>query len=225
MGSYMPLHFPFAVWRGCEACARKETKGARNDRRFVADDVAEQVARDDNTIQRSGILYHQHRRAINQMMSQLQLRELFAHHIRDSLTPQPRRRHHIGLIQAPDRQGRVLSQRQVSRQPRHTLDLHSRVGFRVHREARSVVLLPLAEVDSACKLTHDVEVHSPADLGFQGRDVYETVGDEEAWPQISERSHFLSKLEDALLGANGGGAPFWPADSSEEDGVGGFGCF
>jgi hypothetical protein len=49
------------------------------------------------------------------------------------------------------------------------------------------------------------------------------LGGEEAGPQVTVGVHLLAELEEALLGADGAGAPFRTADGAEEDGIGSLG--
>ena len=74
--------------------------------------------------------------------------------------------------------------------------------------AVAVVFFALAEVDAPGQFADDVEVDAAADVGFEGGDFNEGVGGEVAGAQVSERVHFFAELEEALLRADGAGAPF-----------------
>lgn len=212
-----------AVRRGGEGCTGQETERARDDGGFVGDDVAEQVARDDDTIQSARVLDHQHSSRVDEVVAELELRELLLHDLRDSLAPQPAGGHDVGLVERPDGRGRVLGQSEVGSEAGDALDLGARVGLRVERVPAAIVLFALAEVDSARELAHDVEVGAAAHFGFEGGGVDKGLGREEAGAQVAVRAHFFAQLQDALLRANAAGAPFGAADGAQQDGVGGFG--
>lgn len=109
-----------------------------------------------------------------------------------------------------------MLQRQVCRQPRHSLDLRPRVWFRVPRMSVAVVFFALAEVDAPGQFADDVEVDAAADVGFERRDVDEGVRGEVAGAQVAEGVHFFAELEEALLRADGAGAPFLEAQKMYE---------
>lgn len=96
----------------------------------------------------------------------------------------------------------------MRRQPRHPFNLRPRVRLRVPRVAVAVIFLTLAEVDAAGEFADDVEVDAAAEVGFERGYADEGVGGEVAGAQVAEGVHFLAELEEALLGADGAGAPF-----------------
>lgn len=151
-----------------------------DDTRLVADDISKQIARNHHTVESSWVLDHQHGRAVNQMMSKLQLRKFIRHDFCNDLPPQPTRRQHVCLVQTPHRKGRVLLERQMRSQPRNSLDLCPRVWLRVPRCSIPVVLLPLAKVDAPSQLADDVEVRAAADFRLERGDVNEGLGGEVA---------------------------------------------
>jgi len=111
----------------------------------------------------------------------------------------------------------------VSREAGDALNLRAGVDLGIPGESITGILLALAKVQSTGQLADDVEVGAAADVGLEGGDIDERVRGEVAGPQVAVSLHLLAELEDALLGADGAGAPFWAADGAEEDGVGGFG--
>lgn len=212
-----------AIWDAAQRRRREQTDGARNDGRLIGDDVTEQVARDNNAVERARVLNHQHSRRVNKVVTELELRELLLHHLRHNLTPQPRRRKNIRLVERPHRQRRVGLHSQVSREAGDALNLRARVHLGIPRYSITGILLALAKVQSTRQLADDVEVGAAADFGLERRNVDETVGGEVARAKVAVGLHLLAELENALLGADGAGTPFWATDGAEEDGVGGFG--
>lgn len=203
---------------------RTQANGARDGAGLVADDIAEQVARDEHAVQRGRVLDHDEGRAVDELVAQPQLRELRREHLGDDLAPQPARREHVRLVEADDGGGRVPRQRQAGREPRDALDLRPRVRLRVERVALAppvAVFDPVPEVDPARQLPHDGEVRAAAHGRLQGRVVDERLRREEARPQVAVRLHLLAQLQEALLRAHGPRAPFRSADGAQEDGVGG----
>jgi hypothetical protein len=208
--------------RGCgERGAGQEAERARNDGGLVGDDVAEQVAGDDDTVEGTRVLDHQHSSRVNQVVAQLQLRELLLHDLGHDLAPQPAGRHHVGLVERPDGRGRVLRQSEVGSEAGDALDLMAVVGLCVAGVAAAVVFCALAKVDAAGKLADNVEVDAAADLGLEGRAVDEGFGGEEARAEVSVGAHFFAQLENALLRTHLAGAPLGTANGSEEDSIGG----
>jgi hypothetical protein len=204
--------------------ARQQPNTPRDDRCLITDNIPKQVARNHDAVQRARVLDHEHGCAVNQLVVELELRELLLKHLGDNLPPQPAGRQHVRLVQTPHLGRRVLGQREEPRQARDPLDLGARVGLGVEREARTVVLLALAKVDAARQLPDDDEVGAAADLGLERGRVDEGVGGEAAGAQVAVGAELLAQLEDALLRADGGrGTPFWAADGAEEDGIGGLG--
>ncbi|KAH8167153.1 hypothetical protein CIB48_g1084 [Xylaria polymorpha] len=76
---------PLAVRDAAQARARAEADAAGDDAGLVADDVAEQVARDDDAVEAAGVLDHDHGGAVDELVVQLQLGELVAHDLSDDL--------------------------------------------------------------------------------------------------------------------------------------------
>ena len=90
-----------------ETRTRQQAQTPRNNARLVGDDVAKEITRQHDPVQRARILHHQHRRRVDELVAQRQGRKLVRHHSRHGLAPQPARRQHVGLVEAPDGQGRV----------------------------------------------------------------------------------------------------------------------
>lgn len=206
-----------AVGDTTKTSARAQADAAGDDAGLVANDVAEEVASDDDTIQTARVLDHDHGGAVDELVLQLQLRELGRHGLRHDPAPEPARRQHVGLVQAPHGRGRVAREREVRGQSRDTLDLGARVQLGVpgHLVAGvEVGLLALAEVDAARELADHRKIGAAADRGFQGRELDERVRREEARAQVPVRLHLLAQPQDPLLGTHRARAPFRPADGA-----------
>lgn len=80
----------------------QQTQRARDDTGLITDDIAEQVARNDNTVQLAGVLDHEHGCGVDQVVSELQLRELLLQDFSHGLAPQTTRCQDVGLVQTPD---------------------------------------------------------------------------------------------------------------------------
>jgi hypothetical protein len=213
-----------SVRRCGERSARQETERAGDDGGLVGDDVAEQVAGDNHTVERARVLDHQHGGRVNEVVAQLQLRELLLHDLGHDLAPQAAGGHHVGLVERPDGRRRVLGQREVCGETSDALDLMAVVGLGVAGVAAAVVLGALAEVNATRELADDVEVDATADFSFERRAVDEGVRGEEAGAKVAVCAHFLAESQDSLLRTHGAGAPFGTANGSEKNGIGGFGC-
>lgn len=203
-----------------EAGAGQQADAPRDDARLVGDDVAEEVARDDDAVEGRGILNHDHGGAVDELVLDLEVRELARERLLHDGAPEAARREHVGLVERPDLLVAAAAG-QEARQARDALDLGARVGLRVPGVARAVVLLALAEVDAARELADDDEVGAAAHGRLERGRVDEGVGREEAGSQVAVRAHLLAQLQQPLLRADGAGAPFGAADGAEEDGVGG----
>ena len=201
---------------------RQQPQAPGNHARLVADDIPKQITRHHDPIQRPRILHHRHRRAVNQLVLHLQLRELPRHDVRHHLAPQPTRRQHVRLVQTDDPRRRALGEREMPRHARDALNLHARVRLRVPRLAVLLRrLLALAKVYAAGELAQYGEVDALDDRLFERRGGDEGFRGEEARPQVAERRHFLAELEDALFRADGAAvAPFlYPIDERLDSSV------
>lgn len=215
---------PAPIWNAAQTRTGQESNASWNHARLVRNDVTEQIAGHHDTIQGPGVLDHQHCRAINQVVTDLELWELLGHNLCHDLTPQPRSRQHVRLIQRPNWQRRFMFESEVCGQSRNPLNLRARIWLRVPCSPIAIVLLARTKVDAASELSDDVEVGATADFSFQRRDVDKGIRREVAGAQVAVGAHFFAKGKDALFWTDGASAPFWTSDCAEEDGVGGFGC-
>lgn len=206
-----------AVGNTAETRAGQETNAAGDDTRLVGDDVTEEVAREDDAVERARALDHHHGRRIDELVLDLELGELLLKHLGRDLSPQPARRQHVGLVKTPHR---LVATRngEETRKTRHTLNLWPAVGFRVHGLAIAVVLDAVAEVNATGQLTNHDKVGAAADLSLERGEVDEGVGGEVARAQIAVGTHLFAEAEEALFRADGAGAPFGAADGAEEHG-------
>lgn len=102
-----------AIGDGADTGAGKETQAAGDDAGLVGDDVAKEVAGDDDAVEGLGVLDHQHGGRVDEMVAKLELRELLLHDLSKDLPPQTAGRQDVGLVKTPDGRRRVLLQRQV----------------------------------------------------------------------------------------------------------------
>lgn len=87
-----PIDLALPIRDPAQARARQQAQAPRDHARLVADDVPEQITRHHDPVQRPRVLDHDHRRAVDQLVPELQLRELLRHHPAHYLPPQPARR-------------------------------------------------------------------------------------------------------------------------------------
>lgn len=211
-----------AVGDAAQAGTGEQTDAAGDNTGLVGDDVAEQVARDDDAVQGAGVLDEDHGGGVDELVLDLELGELPLEQLGDDLAPQAAGGQDVGLVQAPD--GLLAAgDGEEAGQAADALDLLAGVGLRVPGLAVAGVLLALAKVDTARQLADDDHVGAAADVGLEGGEVDEGLGGEAAGAQVTVGSHLLAEPQETLLGADGAGAPFRAADGAEEDGVGGVG--
>lgn len=212
-----------AIGDPAQTCAGQQSDAARDNTGLVADDITEEVARDDDAIERARLLHQQHGGAVDQVVADLELGELVGDDVGDGLAPQPRCCEHVGLVQRPHRQRGIVGQREVRGEPRDALNLRPRVRLNVPCDSVAVVLLAVAEVDAPGELAHHDNVHAAADVRFQGGEVDQRLGGEVARPDVPVRAHLLAEREEALLRPHLARSPFGAADGAQEDGVGSLG--
>lgn len=197
-----------AVRDTAERSRRQETERSRNDTGLVGNNVAEQVASDNDTVECCGVLDHDHGGGINKLVAELELRVIPLHDLGDNLPPQSASGENVGLVERPDRSWRVFGKSEVCGQMSDALNLSARVRLSVHCVATSIILLALAEVDAASQFADNVEVGATADLGLERRASNERFRGEEAGTEVSKGAHFLAELQKTLLGTDSAGAPF-----------------
>lgn len=202
------VHLALAVRDARQTRAGQQTQRARNHTRFIRDNVTEQVAGDDDAVQLAGVLNHDHRRRVDQLVVELQLRELLRDDLGNDLAPQTARSKNICLVERPDGQRRVMLQGQMRGKTGDPLDLRAGVWFSVQRVAVAGVLLALAKVNPARQLSDDVEVDIAANVSLQRRDIDQRWRGEIARSEVAKGAHFLAQLQQALLGPHSAGAPF-----------------
>lgn len=118
-----------AIGDAAQAGAGQEADAAGDDAGLVAD-VAKQVARHDDAIEAPGVFDHDHGRAVDELMLDLEVRELLLKRLRHDLAPQSARGQDIGLVQRPDRLV-ATSPGQEAGQAGDAPDLLARVGLHV----------------------------------------------------------------------------------------------
>lgn len=60
-----------------------------------------------------------------------------------------------------------MLQSEMRRQPRHALNLVSRIRLRIPRRPIAIILLPLPEIDTPSELADDIEVRPATYLGLE----------------------------------------------------------
>ena len=193
IGSYSPL--PFGVERG----RRQHPDRAREHRRLVREDVAEQVAGHDD-VELLRVLHELHRGVVDVHVGQRDVR-IVGGEPRDRLAPEDARVEHVRLVDG--RQALAALARRLEAHPRDALDLRHAVVHRVEAFVRARRVAPAAarlpEVDVARELAHDEHVEPGNDLGLERRRRRE-LGIEERRPQVREQRQRLADAQEALLG-------------------------
>ncbi len=180
-----------------------------------------QIGRYYDAVQLRRVLDHDHGRAVDELMLDLELRKLVLEDLVHHLAPEPARRQHVGLVQRDD--ARVApGLGQVAAEPRDALDLWFRVDGRVKR-IDAVVLFSLAKVQARGQLADQHDVGAAADGRLERRGLDEGVRGEEAGAEVAVGAHLAAQPQEALLRADGAGAPFGAADGAEEHRVRGLG--
>lgn len=215
-----------AVNRLVEARARADggrrhhADGAADDGRLVGEDVAEEVARDDDIELRrtDGQL---HRAVVDVEVVELNVRIRLCD-LGHRAAPEARRREDIGLVDRRDLAAAQLGR--LEGELRDAVDLRNGVVLEVPGALGAVVLLRLAlvtEVDAADELAHDDEVDALDELRLQRGVLDECIGYFDR-AQVGVESEVLAQAEDGLLGAQRrvDVVPLVAADGAEEDAVG-----
>lgn len=211
-----------AVGDTAQTGTRQQTNAARNDTGLVRDNITKQVAGDDDTVEGSGVLDHDHGRRVDELVLNLEVRELALKRLGHDVAPQAGRGEDVGLVEGDDPLVAAAAGEKSS-QAGDALDLGARVGLLVPGVARAVVLLPLAKVDAARQLADNDKVGAAADVGLERRRLDQRVGREEARSQIAVGAHLLAQLQEALLRTHRARAPFRAADGTQQHCVGGLG--
>lgn len=202
------VNLALSIGNAAQTGTRKQTQRTRDNTRLITDNITKQVASNNDTIQLSRVLHHNHSRGVNKLVTNLHLRELLLHNLRDDFAPQPTRRENVSLVQTPHGEWRVVLQGHVGRETGDALDFGARVRLRVERVAVAIIFLTVAEVDATSQFTDNVEIDAAADVGAEGRAFDERGGGEVAGTEVTEGAHFFAELEEALFGADGTGSPF-----------------
>jgi hypothetical protein len=209
-----------AVRDTAQARAGAEADTAGDDASFVADDIAEQIAGDDDAVEAAGVLDHDHGSTVNELVVEGELGELFGYDLGEDLAPETAGGKNVGLVKTPDGSRRVARESKVSSEAGDALDLGARIRLRVQSKAFAIILLALTEVDAASQLAHDGEVGAAAYIGLERREVYQRLRGEETGPKVAVRAHLLAQTQETLFRTNVSRAPFRSADGAEQDGVG-----
>lgn len=166
-------------------------------------------------------LDHDHGRAVNELVLDLEIGELVLEDLINHLAPESACCQHVRLVQRDDPRF-FPSPSKVAAHARNTLDFWFRVNGGVECVV-PIVFLSLSEIQARCQLAYKHHVGAAADGRLQGGGLDEGVGGEEAGTEVSIGGHLTAQLQETLFRTNGAGAPFGATDGTEEHGVGGFG--
>jgi hypothetical protein len=76
-----------AIWDATQTGTRQQTQTSWDDTSLVANDVTEQVAGNNNTVQRSWVLDHKHSRRVDEVGARLEMRVLVLHDALEGFPP------------------------------------------------------------------------------------------------------------------------------------------
>lgn len=114
--------------------------------------VAKEVLGEDDTVELPRVRDHDHRRRVDELVLELEVREFAGHELRNRLAPESRGGEDVGLVDREDREGRVLRLGDLAGDARDALDFRDGVDHVVPSDAFVVNLLALAEVDATDEL-------------------------------------------------------------------------
>lgn len=211
-----------AIGNAAQAGTGQQANAAGDNASLVTDDIAKEVACDNNAVEASRVLDQNHSSAINKLVLNLEIGELALKCLRHDLAPQAAGSQDIGLVQRPDLLVAAAAGHEASK-TRNALNLGARVGLSVPSCAGAIVLLALAKVDAASQLADNDNVSAAANLGLERRSIDEGVRREKARAQVTICSHLFAQLQQTLFRADRSSTPFRAANGTEEDGIGGVG--
>jgi hypothetical protein len=202
------INLALAVGDTSQTGTWQQTQRTGDNASLVGNNITKQVASDNDSVELAGVLDHEHSSGVDQVVTKLQLREFVGDNLCHDFAPQSACGEHIGLVQTPDGEGRVVLEGKVGGEASDALNLGTRVGFCVESEAVAVVFLAVTEVDSTGQFTDDVEVDATAYFGFEWGDVDKRGCGETAWPKVAKGAQLFAEFEDSLFGTDGTMTPF-----------------
>ena len=175
---------------------RQDTYAAHAHCRKVGEDVAEEVARDDD-VELRGIAHELHGGVIHQHVFEQNV-GIVGMHVVHALAPKPGGLEHVGFVYARDLSPSLL--RQLEGDSRYPLHFQLAVSHDVIALG-AVFSAPhalFAEIDAADELAHDEQVYLPG--VFQRADLFEG-GKEARGAQVRIKPHRLSHSQERAFGA------------------------
>ena len=199
---------------------RHHADGTAEDGRFVAEDVAEEVARDDD-VELFRIEGQLHGAVIDVEMIQVDIGIVLGD-VDDRAAPQAGRSQDVGLVDGRDLMTALLSRFHGKRAD--ALYFRNTVVFQVPSAFDAVVdfrFAAIAEVDAADEFADDEDVRAGDDVRFERR-IFSQHFRHLDWTQVDVKSQSLAKAQDSLFGPQFrvDVIPLVAADGAEEDGIG-----
>lgn len=128
-----------AIRNTAQAGTGQKTNAIGNDAGLVSDNVTKQVARHNNTVETGRVLDHDHGRAVNELVLDLEVGELLLKRLGHDLAPESARGQHVSLVQRPHLLVATAAGQETS-QAGNALHLGAGVRLSVPGRARAIVL-------------------------------------------------------------------------------------
>ena len=202
---------------------RQHADRAREHRRFVGQDVAEEVAGDDHVelLRRADEL---HRGVVDVHVRELNV-GILRRHSGDDFAPQDRGVEHVGLVDRAELL--AAAARGLESDARDAFDFASRIQHGVEAFVLALRIgatsARLAEVDIARQLADDHQIEAGDDFALQRRRISQ-LRIQHRRTQIREQTEVFADRENALLGTHRARQRVvaWAADCAEQNRIG---CF
>jgi len=104
------IALPLAIRDAPEARAGPQPNAARDDTCLVADDIAEQIASDDDAVESAWVLDHEHGGRVDELVLDFQLGELLSEDVVDDAALQAAGSEDVGLVERRDGGGGVAGE-------------------------------------------------------------------------------------------------------------------
>ena len=200
---------------------RQHADRARQLRRFVGQDVAEQIVGDDD-VELLRVAHELHGAVVGEDVGEFDVLVFGGVEFRDLFLPEQARGHHVVLFGGGDF---VAAQaREFEGDAGDAVDFVRRVNLRVDGAAFAVGnrgdAARFAEIDAAREFAHDHDVEAGDDFGLERRRGFQRV-EADRGAQVCEQAEVFAQAEQGRLGAFGVGnaRPSRAAHRAEEHGV------
>ena len=200
----------------------EQAERARQHRRLVRQDVAEQVVGDDH-VEFLGRAQQLHGERVGVHVLKLHVGVLLLVQLGRLFAPQHAGVHHVGLLRGEDLVLALAGQ--FEGDGADAADFRRRVALRVEgldlAGGVDMAAARLAEVNAAGQFADDHDVEALDDLGLQRGGIDQRV-EHLGRAQVGEEVHLLAQAQQAALGllAEIGGVPLRAADRTEQHGIG-----